>query len=136
MIRDVIEKYGLKNGDRWIRSDNAPSLYKNKHTFRFYQNIAKEFGLHIIRTYGASGQGKGIIDVMSSFGANPICYIIITTQDVFLNNSISIVDCLSIKKPQSSHRNVSTCELTAKRLNDQHSPLEIRDDYFYTTQMK
>lgn len=73
---------------------------------------------------------------MSSFGANPIYYIIITTQDVFLNNSISIVDCLSIKKPQSSHRNVSTCELTAKRLNDQHSPLEIRDDYFYTTQMK
>ena len=73
MIRDVIEKYGLKNGDRWIRSDNAPSLYKNKHAFRFYQNIAKEFGLRIIGTYGASGQGKGIMDVISSFGANPIC---------------------------------------------------------------
>ena len=45
---------------------------KNKHAFSLYQKLAGEFNLRIIRTYGASGHRKGVIDVMSSFGAKNI----------------------------------------------------------------
>ena len=48
--------------------------YKNKHAFAFYQKLADDFGLRIIRTYGAAGHGKGAIDGMSSFGVKNILY--------------------------------------------------------------
>ena len=106
MVRDIIEKYGIKDEDLWIQSDNVPSQYKNRHAFRFYQKLADEFNLRIIRTYGAAGHGKGIIDAMSSFGSKNILRHDIVTLNVFSNSSEIIVDYLAKKKPQFSFNNV------------------------------
>ena len=48
VIKDIIEKYDIRNEDLWIQSDNAPSQYKNKYAFSFYQKLADEFKLRII----------------------------------------------------------------------------------------
>ena len=72
VVRDIIAKYNIKDEDFWIQSDNAPTQYKTKHAFSLYQKLVDDFNLLIIRTYGASGHGKGVIDAMSSFGAKNI----------------------------------------------------------------
>ena len=50
IIRDIIERYGIKTEDLWIQSDNVLPQYNNKHAFAFYQKLADDFVLHIIRT--------------------------------------------------------------------------------------
>ena len=72
VVRDIIARYKITDEDFKIQSDNAPTQYKNKHAFSLYQKLADDFILYIIRTYGASGHGKGVIDAMSSFGAKNI----------------------------------------------------------------
>ena len=72
VVQDIIAKYNIKDEDFWIQSDNAPTQYKTKHAFSLYQKLVDDFNLLIIRTYGASGHGKGVIDAMSSFGAKNI----------------------------------------------------------------
>ena len=126
VIRDVITKYNTRNEDLWIQSDNAPTQYKNKHAFRLYQNLADEFGLRVIRTYGAAGHDKGVIDAMSSFGAKNILRHGIITRDVFFHDSEAIVDYLAKKKPEFCYTNVSALEVATKRLN-MDTPLEIKD---------
>ena len=99
VIRDIIERCGIKNEDLWIQSDNTSTQYKNKHAFAFYQKLADDFGLRIIRMYGAAGHGKGAIDGMSSFRVKNILRHDIITQDTFFNDSESIVNYLAQKKP-------------------------------------
>ena len=96
LVRDIA-KCNIKDEDLWIQSDNSPTQYKNKHAFNLYQKLADDFNLPIVRTYGASGHGKGVIDAMSSFGAKNILRHDIITQDVFFNNSVSIVNYLATK---------------------------------------
>ena len=107
--------------------DNAPFQYKNKHVFRFYQKLADEFNLRIIRTYGAAGHGKGVIDAMSSFGAKNILRHDIVTLDAFFNSSESIVDYLAKKKPQFSYTNVPAHKVALQRFKLKQDPLEIKD---------
>ena len=66
--------------------------------------LADDFNLRIIRTYKASVHGKGVIDAMSSFGAKNILRHNIITQDVFFNDSDSIVNYLATKKSDYSYR--------------------------------
>ena len=96
LVRDIA-KCNIKDEDLWIQSDNSPTQYKNKHAFNLYQKLADDFNLPIVRTYGASGHGKSVIDAMSSFGAKNILRHDIITQDVFFNNSVSIVNYLATK---------------------------------------
>ena len=127
MVRDIITKYNIKDEDFWIQSDNAPAQYINKHAFSLYQKLADDFNLRIIRTYGASGHGKGVIDAMSSFGAkNILRHNIITQDDVFFNDSDSIVNYLATKKPDYSYTHVPALEVVTKR-NAPHTPKEIED---------
>ena len=58
VIRDIIQQYDINNEDLWIQSDNASSQYKALHSFGLLQNLADEFGLRIIRTYGLQVTGK------------------------------------------------------------------------------
>ena len=75
--------------------------------------LADDFNLRIIRTYKASVHGKGVIDAMSSFGAkNILRHNIITQDDVFFNDSDSIVNYLATKKPDYSYTHVSALELS------------------------
>lgn len=100
VLRDLISHYGIENEDLWIQSDNAPSQYKNKHSFALLQSLSDEFNLRIIRTYGAAGQGKGAIDAMSNFGVKNVLRKDIVTYDVFFNNSNDMVEYLESKNPQ------------------------------------
>ena len=84
------------------QSDNAPTHYKNRHSFALLQNLANEFNLKIIRTCGAAGHEKGIIDAMSSFGVKNALRRDIVTQNVFCDSGKEIVEYLHIKKPSNS----------------------------------
>ena len=126
VIRDIIEKYGIRVEDLWIQSDNAPSQYKNKHAFRLYQKLADEFNLRIVRTYGAAGHGKGVIDAMSSYGAKNVLRHDIVTLDVLFKSSESIVDYLAMKKPQFSYTNVPADKVALLRFKLKQDPLEIK----------
>ena len=127
VIRDIIEKYGIRVEDLWIQSHNAPPQYKNKHAFRLYQKLADDFNLRIIRTYGAAGHGKGVIDAMSSFGSKNILRQDIVTLNVFSNSSEIIVDYLAKKKPQFSFTNVPAGKVALQRFKLKQDPLEIED---------
>ena len=50
VLHDIIARYGIKNEDFWIQSDNASNQSKSKHSFGLLQQLANEFGLRIIRT--------------------------------------------------------------------------------------
>ena len=104
VLRDIISKYKIQNEDLWIQSDNAPSQYKNKHAFSLYQKLAEDFNLRIIRTYGAAGHGKGVIDAMSSFDAKNILRHDIVTRNIFFNDSESITNYLAMKKTIFVHQ--------------------------------
>ena len=62
-----IKKDGTKNDAVMIKSDNAPTQYKNKWAFGSMQHLADTYNMQIIWIYGAVGHGKGLIDTMSSF---------------------------------------------------------------------
>lgn len=79
-----------------MQSDNASSQYKNKHSVALTQKLTKEFGIRIIRTYGAARHGKGSIEGLSSFGAKSVLRHDIVSRDIFFNKSEEIVDYLSI----------------------------------------
>ena len=126
VVRDIIAKCNIKDEDFWIQSDNAPTQHKNKHAFSLYQKLADDFNPRIIRTNGASGHGKCVIDAMSSFGAKNILRHSIIMQDVFFNDSDSIVNYLSTNKPDYSFTHVPALAVVAKR-NAPHTPKEIKD---------
>ena len=125
VIRDIIERYGIENEDLWIQSNNVSSQYKKKHAFVFYQKLGDDFGLRIIRRYGASGHGKGAIYGMLSFGVKNILKHDIIIQDIFFNDSESIVNYLAQKKPEFSYTHVLCLEVTAKRF-EEAKPLDIK----------
>ena len=54
VLRDLIQRFDIKNEDVVIQPDNAPTRYKNRHAFALLQKLADEFNLGIIRTYGAA----------------------------------------------------------------------------------
>ena len=66
-----------------------------------------------------------MIDAMSSFGAKNILRHNIITQDVFFNDSDSIVNYLATKKPDYSYTHVPALEVVTKR-NAPHTPKEIK----------
>ena len=72
VLVDIFEKWGIKDETVIIKSDNAPSQYKNKYAFASMQNLANKYNVTIVRIFGAAGHGKGLIDAMSSFGVKAI----------------------------------------------------------------
>ena len=83
-----------------IHSNNAPTQYENRHSFALLQNLANEFNLRIICTYGSAGHEKGNIDVMSNFRVKNVLRRNTVTQDVFFDSSREIIEYLHIKNPQ------------------------------------
>ena len=108
----------------WIQSDNAPTQYKKKHAFALQQKLADDFNLGIIKTYGAAGHGKGVIDAISSFGVKNIPRKDIVTHDVFFNNSAEIADYLSSINPHYYYTTIPVEDLVKTR-HGGHSPIEI-----------
>lgn len=104
---------------------DTSSQYKNKHTFAFYQNLADDFGLRIIQMCRAAGHGKAAIDGMSSFGVKNTLRHNIITQDIFFNESESIVNYLAQKKSEFSYAHVPVLKVTTKRC-EEAKPFDMR----------
>ena len=60
----VFSQKEIKNETIIIKSDNAPTQYKNQCAFFLLPQIANKYIVTILRIYGAAGHGKGLIDVM------------------------------------------------------------------------
>ena len=75
-VQQVLENifYRLEFRDKAIvvKSDNAPTQYKDKWAFESYSSLAKKYSVRIIRIYGAAGHVKGVIDAMSSSAVKSI----------------------------------------------------------------
>ena len=57
-----------------LKSDNCATQYKSKYVFKAFHSLAVKMQKKIVSFYGTSGNGKGLVDVMSSFGVKvPIC---------------------------------------------------------------
>ena len=56
------------------------------------QNLSDKYIVRIIRIYGAAGYGKGLIDVMPSFGAKAILRRDIVTKCIWFQNISTIYD--------------------------------------------
>ena len=83
--------------------------------------------MRIVRTYQAAGHDKGVIDTMSSFGAENIMRHDVVTLDVFLNSNESIVDYLAKKKPQFIYTYVPADKVALQWFKLKQNPLEIKD---------
>ena len=47
-----------------IKSDNAPTQYKNKYAFNLVQILLSKYNVKITRIYGATGHGNGLVDAV------------------------------------------------------------------------
>ena len=79
------------------------------------QQLADEFGLRIICTYGTAGHGRGAIDGLPTFGVKNILRKDIVTCDLFFNSSEAITNYLSKRNPQFCYTNVLAESVTATR---------------------
>ena len=50
------------------KSDNCSTQYKCGKAFNEYLKLAKKYDRNVIKYYGPSGHGKGLVDAMSAFG--------------------------------------------------------------------
>ena len=68
VLEDIFKPWNIKDEAIIIKSDNAPTQYKNKFTFQSMINLSNKYNVRIIRIYRAAGHDKRLIDAMSSFG--------------------------------------------------------------------
>ena len=121
----MISVYEIQDEDLWIRGDNAPLQYKNTIPFPLLEQLANEFNLRTIRNYGATSDGKGVFDAMSSFDVKNVLRRDIVTHDVFFfSQTEDIVDYLTVKKPHYYYKNISA-ETVAKAPMESNISMEI-----------
>ena len=117
VLEDIFERWEIKNETVMIKSNNAPTEYKNKHAFKSMQNLANRYNVRIIRIYGAAGHEKGLIDAMSSFGVKSILRRDIVTQDCWFQNSEEVCNYLSSRSDcRMSYSNLDPAKVNRNRL--------------------
>ena len=62
VITGIITTRNINNQTIIIKSDHAPTQYKNKYAFKSMQNLSDTYNVRIIRIFGAAGHSKGLID--------------------------------------------------------------------------
>ena len=72
VLEDIFDRWEIRDETIVVKSDNAPTQYKNKWAFESYSSLAKKYNVRIIRIYGAAGHEKGVIDAMSSSAVKSI----------------------------------------------------------------
>ena len=105
VLEDIFDRWSIRNETVIIKSDNAPTQYKNKWAFQSYHSLADKYNVRIIRLYGAAGHGKGLIDAMSAFGVKSILRRDIIGLDVWFADSQEMCDYLDLRKdPRMSYK--------------------------------
>ena len=97
VLEDIFIKWDIKNETVMIKSDNAPSQYKDKCAFWSLQYLADTYNIKIIRVYGAAGHGKGLIDAMSSFGVKSILRIDTISFETWFENGNAMCEYLALR---------------------------------------
>ena len=97
VLTDIFDNWNIKNEIVVVKSDNAPTQYKNKYAFASMQSLADKYNVTVVRLFGAPGHGKGLIDAMSSFGVKSVLRRDIVTKNDWFNNSQEIVDHLEFR---------------------------------------
>ena len=97
VLEDTLTKRNIKNETVIIKSDNAPTQYKNQYAFFLLEQITSKYNATILRIYRAAGHGKGLIDAMSSFGVKGILRRGIIGNDEWFSNSAEICDHLNLR---------------------------------------
>ena len=88
IIRDIIYHHPeiSQKGFSILPSNNGQEQYKCKFTFFEIKKIAMDFGITVVWFYGEPGHGRGLVDVMSSFGSKQqLRHEIINNDSWFLN---------------------------------------------------
>ena len=101
VLDDIFVLQKIRNEAVLIKTDNAPTQYKNKYAFGSYQRLADNFNCTIVKAYGAAGHGKGLVDAMSAFGVKSILRRAIVGEDKFWANSEEIRNFLSCQENET-----------------------------------
>ena len=64
-----------------INSDNCATQYKSIYVFKAWHTLTAKTNKCIVTFYGTSGHGKGLVDVMSSFGVKVPIHRAVLTED-------------------------------------------------------
>ena len=94
VLEDIFKYWNIKDESIIIKSDNAPTQYKNKFVFQSMINLSNKYNFRIIRIYGAAGHGKGLIDAVSSFGVKATLRRDIVSHDCWLESNNDICEYL------------------------------------------
>ena len=117
VLEDIFDRWEIRDETIVVKSDNAPTQYKNKWAFESYSSLAKKYNVRIIRIYGAAGRGKGVIDAMSSFGVKSFLKRDIIGLDVWFGDSRDICEYLDMRKePRMSYSVIDQAALDRKRM--------------------
>ena len=117
VLEDIFDRWEIRDETIVVKSDNAPTQYKNKWAFESYSSLAKKYHVRIIRIYGAAGYGKGVIDTMSSFGVKSILKRDITGLDVWFGDNRYICEYLDMRKdPRMSYSVIDQAAVHRKRM--------------------
>ena len=117
VLEDIFDRWEIRDETIVVKSDNAPTQYKNKWAFESYSSLAKKYHGRIIQIYGAAGYGKGVIDVMSSFGVKSILKRDITGLDVWFGDNRYICEYLDRRKdPCMSYSFIYQAAVDRKRM--------------------
>ena len=111
VLEDIFTKRNSKIETVIIKSENAPTQYKNQYAFFLLPQIANKYNATISRIYGAAGHGKGLKDAMSSFGVKGILRRHIIGNDEWFSNSAEICDYLNLRG--DSHMSYTSIESKA-----------------------
>lgn len=56
-LEDIFADRGIKDETVTIKSDNAPTQYKNNYAFDSIQQFSNNYNITIVRVYDAAGHG-------------------------------------------------------------------------------
>ena len=94
VLEDIFKHGNIKDETIIIKSDNAPTQYKNKFAFQSMINLSNKYNVRVIHIYRAAGHGKGLIDAVSSFGVKAILRRDIVSHDCWLESNNDICEYL------------------------------------------
>ena len=117
-LEDIFKRWNIKDETIIIKSDNAPTQYKNKFVFQSMVSLSNKYNVRIIRIYGAAAHDKGLIDAMSSFGVKAILRRDIVSHDCWFESSNDICEYLSSRcDSRMSYTNLDPKSIDEKRQN-------------------
>ena len=87
-----------------MKSDNASCQYKSKWVFRFWEQFSIGYSLIVILYFDVKGNGKGLVDGMSSFCVKEPVRNAILTDDWWYTCASELADFLSCKFPDNDNK--------------------------------